>query len=70
MLVPELLNWALRIFSRFFDDPNTVIVFLSPVKMMILGFLIVFFIHVEPTGLAGIWRRIRDYFKIWPLPYV
>jgi len=37
---------------------------------MVLGFLIMFFIHVEPTGLAGIWRKIRDYLKIWPLPYV
>lgn len=70
MFIPELLNWALNISSQFFDDPNTVIVLLSPVKMMILGFLIIFFIHVEPTGLAGIWRRMRDYLKIWPLPYI
>jgi branched-chain amino acid transport system permease protein len=32
--------------------------------------LIILFIIVEPEGLVGMWIRIRDYFKIWPLPYI
>jgi len=69
VVIPELLNWTVSLLSGFFADPNAIVILLSPIKMMFLGFLIMFFIHVEPTGLAGIWRRIRDYFRIWPLPY-
>ncbi len=67
--IPEILNLTVEFLAVFFENPGEVIIFLSPAKLMALGFLIMFFIHVEPTGLAGIWRRIRDYLKIWPLPY-
>jgi branched-chain amino acid transport system permease protein len=69
IFVPEALNRAITFLSGFARSPQEVIVLVSPVKLLALGFLIMFFIHVEPTGLAGIWRRIRDYFRIWPLPY-
>jgi len=69
VFIPEFLNWLVGFLSNLTDNPNAVVILFSPLKMMVLGFLIMFFIHVEPTGLAGIWRRIRDYFKIWPLPY-
>ena len=50
-------------------DPN-VTIYLGPVKELVFGGLIILFIIFEPEGLVGIWIRIRDYFKIWPLPYV
>ena len=33
------------------------------------GLLIMLFLIVEPTGLSGIWRRIRTSFKNWPFTY-
>jgi branched-chain amino acid transport system permease protein len=69
-LIPEILNQVVSFISKFAESPSEVVIFLSPAKLMVLGFLIIFFIHVEPSGMAGIWRKIRDYFKIWPLPYV
>lgn len=35
----------------------------------IFGLLIVVFLVVEPRGLAGIWLRIKAYFKAWPFSY-
>jgi branched-chain amino acid transport system permease protein len=70
VFIPEFLNWAVEVLSRLATNPQDVIVFLSPIKLLALGFLIMFFIQVEPSGLAGIWRRIRDYLRIWPLPYI
>jgi branched-chain amino acid transport system permease protein len=35
----------------------------------IFGLLIIFFLVVEPRGLAAIWLRIRAYFKSWPFSY-
>jgi branched-chain amino acid transport system permease protein len=70
VFLPEVLSILVDIFSKFAKDPAEIVVMLSPAKLLVLGFSIIFFIHVEPTGLAGIWRKIRDYFRIWPLPYI
>ncbi|MFH1629718.1 MAG: branched-chain amino acid ABC transporter permease [Pseudomonadota bacterium] len=67
-LVPVLLDLGVSFLSRVYD-PN-VTIYLGPVKELVFGGLIILFIIFEPEGLVGIWIRIRDYFKIWPLPYV
>jgi len=67
-LVPVLLDLGVSYLSRVYD-PN-VTIYLGPVKELVFGGLIILFIIFEPEGLVGIWIRIRDYFKIWPLPYV
>lgn len=36
---------------------------------IIYAVLIIVFLVLEPRGLAGIWRRIRAYFKSWPFSY-
>jgi branched-chain amino acid transport system permease protein len=67
-LVPVLLDLGVSYLSRVYD-PN-VTIYLGPVKELVFGGLIILFIIFEPEGLVGIWIRVRDYFKIWPLPYV
>ena len=67
-LVPVLLDLFFSYLSQVYD-PNITIV-LGPFKELIYGGLIVLFIIFEPDGLVGIWIRIRDYFRIWPLPYI
>lgn len=58
------VSWLARVY-----DPNVTIL-LGPVKDFAFGLLIVLFIIFEPVGLVGVWIRIRDYFRIWPLPYI
>jgi len=70
IFLPEFLNWVLDIAASMSSEPHDIKILFSPVKLMALGGLIMLFIHVEPLGLAAIWRRIRDSLKIWPLPYV
>lgn len=41
----------------------------AALKQIIFGVLIVVFLVVEPRGLAGIWTRIKVYFKSWPFSY-
>jgi branched-chain amino acid transport system permease protein len=38
-------------------------------NQIIFGALIVVFLVVEPLGLAGIWQRIKVYFRSWPFSY-
>jgi branched-chain amino acid transport system permease protein len=67
-LVPVLLDLIVSYIANAYDPNFTIL--LGPLKEFVFGGLIVVFIIVEPEGLVGIWVRIRDYFKIWPLPYV
>jgi branched-chain amino acid transport system permease protein len=67
-LVPVLLDLIVSYVAHVYD-PNFTI-YLGPMKEFVFGGLIILFIILEPDGLVGVWIRIRDYFKIWPLPYI
>ena len=38
-------------------------------NVMIIGALIIFFLVVEPHGLARFWQVIREKLIIWPFPH-
>lgn len=67
-LIPVLLDNFFSVLSQVYD-PNIVIL-LGPSKEFVYGGLIILFIIFEPEGLIAIWMKIRDYFRIWPLPYI
>jgi branched-chain amino acid transport system permease protein len=67
-LVPVLLDLLVSYVGHHYD-PNFTI-YAGPMKELVFGGLIILFIIFEPDGLVGIWARFRDYFRIWPLPYI
>ena len=67
-LVPVLLDLIVSYIANVYDPNFTM--YLAPLKEFVFGGLIILFIIFEPDGLVGIWIRLRDYFKIWPLPYI
>jgi branched-chain amino acid transport system permease protein len=67
-LVPVLLDLIVSYIGQVYD-PNFTI-YLGPMKELVFGGLIILFILFEPEGLVGIWIKFRDYFRIWPLPYI
>ena len=42
---------------------------LPGIKLLIFGLTIVLFLIVEPKGLARVWQRAKDYFRLWPFRY-
>jgi branched-chain amino acid transport system permease protein len=42
---------------------------LPAIKLLIFGLTIVLFLIFEPRGLARIWQRMKDYFRLWPFRY-
>ncbi len=42
---------------------------ISHLEAMIFGALIVFFLIVEPLGLARLWRIAKEKLRLWPFPY-
>lgn len=55
--VPEL--FGIKILSATVDQVNVVLI----------GVLIIFFLIVEPLGLARLWALIREKLVVWPFPY-
>ena len=61
-MVPELLKLVVDLLP----GGSELTVFLSPVRTVIFGALIIGFLVFEPQGLAEVWRRIRRFFHLWP----
>ncbi|GAB1385241.1 branched-chain amino acid ABC transporter permease [Melaminivora sp.] len=61
-LVPELLKLLVDLLPGGAD----LAVFLSPVRLVVFGALIIGFLVFEPLGLAEMWRRTRRFFHLWP----
>ena len=41
----------------------------SNMEQMIFGALIIFFLIVEPNGLARLWQITKEKLRIWPFPH-
>lgn len=68
VLLPILLNIVLHpLFGLFGIDISTAIV--SNMELMIFGGLIIFFLAVEPHGLARLWQIGKEKLRIWPFPH-
>jgi branched-chain amino acid transport system permease protein len=63
VLIPEILNVLAGAFGPQY------VAQLSAWRSVLFGVLILLFLILEPRGLVGLWGRIRDYFRTWPLPY-
>ena len=42
---------------------------ISHIELMIFGALIVFFLIVEPHGLARLWAIAKEKLRLWPFPH-
>lgn len=64
-LTPVLFDWvrsevpgisSISVLQRYANETN----------LAIFGILIIVVLVTRPTGLAGIWQRVRQYFATWP----
>jgi branched-chain amino acid transport system permease protein len=42
---------------------------ISHIEFMLFGAIIVFFLIVEPHGLARLWAIAKEKLRLWPFPY-
>ncbi|WP_420345709.1 branched-chain amino acid ABC transporter permease [Pelagibius sp.] len=64
VLLPILLNNGMLAI-----DPTISTALVSHIEFMIFGALIVFFLIVEPHGLARLWQIAKEKLRLWPFPY-
>ena len=63
-LLPIFINQTLLVFlERVQSDVR------ANSEAIVFGGLIVFFLIVEPYGMARLWHTIKDKMRLWPFPY-
>jgi branched-chain amino acid transport system permease protein len=68
VVLPIFLNQFLPMLAVLvgFEISTTVV---SHAELMIFGALIVWFLIVEPHGLAKLWSIGKQKMRVWPFPY-
>jgi branched-chain amino acid transport system permease protein len=68
VILPVFLNQALPALGSLVGlTIDTALI--SHVELMIFGALIVFFLIVEPHGLARLWSTAKEKLRLWPFPH-
>ncbi|MGE0426244.1 MAG: branched-chain amino acid ABC transporter permease [Reyranellaceae bacterium] len=67
--LPVVIRVGVETFGGYIWDPATLSAVAASLRLVIFGSLIIFFLVVEPEGLARLWRNIRNYFRVWPFSY-
>jgi branched-chain amino acid transport system permease protein len=65
-LLPEVLRIVTSALSGTFPD---LVRLFTPLRIGVFGLTIVLFLIFEPDGLADLWRRIRNWFRLYPFSY-
>jgi branched-chain amino acid transport system permease protein len=68
-LLPIVTRWSLDWAGGLFFSQGNLDNIVPNLRLVIFGALIIFFLIVEPDGLARLWRNIRNYFRLWPFSY-
>ncbi len=69
VLVPRLVEQVSPLIPFVTRSAGAAGVTVFTLNQIVFGVLIVVFLVAEPLGLAGIWRRLRLYFRMWPFSY-
>jgi branched-chain amino acid transport system permease protein len=48
---------------------NDVPAFISQLRLVVFGALIMIFMVIEPEGLHRMWRAVKNYFRFWPFSF-
>lgn len=51
-------------------DDGMVASIVTQIQLMLFGGLIMLFLVVEPDGLNKLWNNVKNYFRVWPFPYL
>ena len=65
-LLPEVLKLSATSLTGVYPQAFGLI---ASTRDVIFGLAIIFFLMFEPQGLARIWLRFRNYWKLWPYAY-
>lgn len=65
-IIPEVLQSLLKLIEQFAPQAMS---YLFPLQSVVFGLIIVIFLVFEPHGMAEMWCRMKDYFRLWPFKH-
>ena len=65
-LLPEVLKLTATSLTGVYPQAFG---FIASVRDVVFGLAVIFFLMYEPQGLAQIWVRARNYWRLWPYSY-
>jgi branched-chain amino acid transport system permease protein len=69
-LLPIVLRWVVEgLWGVFAPFSSLSLDLLANLRLTVFGGLILLFLILEPDGLYRLWRRVKDYFRVWPFAY-
>jgi len=68
-LLPIVIRRTMEAFGGVFFEPQTVLNLIPNLRVMLFGGLIIFFLIVEPNGLARLWQITKEKLRLWPFPH-
>ena len=68
-LLPIGIRFFMETVGVFFVEGVYLAQVIAQMRLILFGGLIMFFLVVEPDGLAKLWQNIRNYFRVWPFSY-
>jgi branched-chain amino acid transport system permease protein len=71
VLLPIFINLGTDAVSQHVVDLSRLFTkdLMANTENMIFGAFIIFFLAVEPLGLARLWATFKDYMRLWPFPH-
>jgi branched-chain amino acid transport system permease protein len=61
-----LLPYVIETGTKVFHVSSRFTTFMFSINHATFGLIMIIFLVFEPTGLVGIWTRVRNYFILWP----
>jgi branched-chain amino acid transport system permease protein len=68
-LLPIVVRVFMEVVGVYFVDGVYLAQVIAQMRLILFGGLIIFFLVVEPDGLAKLWQNIRNYFRVWPFSH-
>jgi branched-chain amino acid transport system permease protein len=62
-------SYLLRLGQQFQGRYDFIVDHIPAIRIGMFGLIIVIFLIIEPRGLARLWQRVKDYFRLWPFRY-
>lgn len=64
-----LQSYIVRLGQTFRDTVEFIGQHVVGLQVLSFGLVIVLFLLFEPRGIARVWQRMKDYFRLWPFRY-
>ena len=64
-----LLPYVIETVTKVFHVSSRFTTFMFSINHATFGLIMIIFLVFEPTGLVGIWTRVRNYYILWPFKH-